>query len=158
MPDQTPTCLIRDLSETHQWLTCTIKYPLESLTCFIGNLSETNMPHQRLACLIKNPLDTDMNINKHKVYKIIIFKYTLCEFQLDSAGMSVSDGSPQACRYLMGHVCLWWGMSDYDEACRSMMGHVCLRWVSYQTCRSLMGHIGLRWGIYVSNGACRSQK
>ena len=56
--------------------------------------------------------------------------------RLDSAGMLVFDGSPQAC---------W-----------SLMGHVGLEWFSDLACRSPMEHVGLQSGMSVSNGACRS--
>ena len=73
------------------------------------------------------------NINKQNMYK----------FRLDSAGMSVSDGSSEACQSLMGNVGLRSGMLVPDEACRG------LRWVADRAYRSQMvlpiRHIGLRW-------------
>ena len=44
--------------------------------------------------------------------------------------MSVSNGSPQACRFPMGHVGIQWGMLVSNGACWSPMGHICHRGVS----------------------------
>ena len=72
------------------------------------------------------------DINKQKVY--------LIKSRLDSAGMSVPDGSPQACRSLMGHVSLRC-VSDY--ACRSLIKYV---EIPDQACRSPMKHVELSVG------------
>ena len=61
MHDRRP---IEDPSETN------MPDPSKTSKCFIGDPSETNMPLQRLTCLIDNPLETDIFINKQKVYKI----------------------------------------------------------------------------------------
>ena len=51
----------------------------------------------------------------------------MLKFQFDSAGMLISDGSPEACRSSMGFVGLQWDMSVSDQACRSPIRHAGLR-------------------------------
>ena len=71
----------------------------------------------------------------------------MLKFQFDSAGMLISDGSPEACRSSMGFVGLQWDMSVSDQACWSPIRHIGPQSgmsVSDQTCRSPMEHVGIR--------------
>ena len=98
-------------SKTHRRPTCLNGDPLDTSTCFIGNTTETNMPHYIIPICI----------NKQKVYKNIKIIFKCAEIPIR----------------LRRHVSLWWGMSVSNEAClglrsgmlvfdRSPMG---LQWV-----------------------------
>ena len=95
-----------------------------------------------------HPSDTNMYLNKQKVYQISMFKYTYVEI-LIGLRRNVVLRWPGLHR----HVGLRWVMSVSDEACLSPMGLVGVRWVSDEPCRSFIAQVGLRW---VYDQACRS--
>ena len=129
-----PTCPIGDWhvwSTTHRRLTCLIR---DQHTCLIGDTLENDMPNRRPtkdrhAWL--EPLHySNIYINNQKVYKNkYIWIYTVSKFRFDSAGMLVSDGSSQACRFPIRHVGLRSGRSVSAGECQSPIRQIGLLWV-----------------------------
>ena len=139
------------VSETHRRPTCLIGVPLETSTCFIGNLDKL---YWRPICNRHAPSETVMPDrqpigNQNAWFKTAVYSdLYVFKFRLDSIGMLVSNGSPQPCRFLMGNVGFRWRMMSVSiGAYRSPMGHVGLRWVG------LRSPMGLWSGVMVSDGS-----
>ena len=114
--------IVGDPTEIHRRPTCLIVEPLG-----------TGMPDWRPPCLLG-----DWHTQSETHWKpTCVFK-----FRLDYAGMSVSDGSPQAYRSLLDLQPI---MSVSNQACWSPIKHVGLWWFSDEAWR------GPQRGMSVSN-------
>ena len=106
MPDQRPiedqhAPLVTDFP--HRRLSCLIRDPSETSTCFIGDPSKTDMPHRRPIWNRHAPSDT------HRRQTCLLVSDEACQGL--RSGMSVSGGSP------IRYVGLQWVS---DEACRDL--------------------------------------
>ena len=123
--------------------------PDQRLKCLIGDPAETDMPHWRLTYLFGDPYETDM---PHRIPIFLIGDLS----ETDMLDQRCPIGTPirhvglksimlvfdQSCRSPFNHVGLWSGMSLSDG---SLISHVRLRWVSDQAWWFPIRHVGLQW-------------